>query len=213
MSPEDDMPLERRTIGAYLDALSSAAPTPGGGSAAGVSGALGCSLGAMVCGLTLRHAESEDLVERERTCTELRAELLEFAEADERAYQAYRQAATLPRTSTEDRASRRLAVEAALVNAAEVPLQMATVGLNAIDTLRMIAQDGSRHALGDLVTAGYLIEAMIQGSLENVETNAQLMTQPHNRQRFLAAASSARENLATEISELLLEIARRRRAT
>ena len=54
-TPED-------TIPGFLDALASERPTPGGGGAAAISGAMGAALVSMVCNLTIgkkKYAEVE----------------------------------------------------------------------------------------------------------------------------------------------------------
>ena len=47
------MSAKTETIGKFLDDLASEAPTPGGGGAAALSGALGAALVSMVCNLTI----------------------------------------------------------------------------------------------------------------------------------------------------------------
>ncbi|MFZ9699374.1 MAG: cyclodeaminase/cyclohydrolase family protein, partial [Candidatus Limnocylindrus sp.] len=51
--------LPSTSLGQYLDELAAATPTPGGGSAAGVIGAMGAALVEMVAGLSLAKSESE----------------------------------------------------------------------------------------------------------------------------------------------------------
>ena len=45
--------LSTTSLGDYLDALAAATPAPGGGSAAGIAGAMGAALVEMVAGLSL----------------------------------------------------------------------------------------------------------------------------------------------------------------
>ena len=51
--------LPTTSLGDYLAALAAATPTPGGGSAAAVTGATGAALVEMVAGLSLAKGESE----------------------------------------------------------------------------------------------------------------------------------------------------------
>jgi hypothetical protein len=95
-----------RSIGDYLAALSSGAPTPGGGSAAGLAGALGCSLGAMVCNLTLAKQQDEMISTLARRFTGMAKQLIELAERDEQAFGMYRDAIALPKSAEEEKASR-----------------------------------------------------------------------------------------------------------
>lgn len=201
--------FEQRNVADYLAALSSGAPAPGGGSAAGLAGALGCSLGAMVCNLTLARAESDDIRELERDFIDIRQRLLSQAEADERVFAAYRAATALPRSTEEEKTTRRAAVEDALVAAAEVPVEMVTLGLEALASLRKAAGIGTPHALGDLRTGGYLLQAMILGSIENMDANAALMREVNNRSRFERAADSGVRDLASAMAALDEAIAAR----
>jgi formiminotetrahydrofolate cyclodeaminase len=210
MSEPIESSFPRRNIGSYLDALSSGTPAPGGGSAAGLTGAMGCALGSMVCNLSLRREHDASIDNLRRTFLALQSSLLEQATADERVFSAYRDATSLPRSTDQEKSERRAAIESALVKAAEVPEQMTVLGLEALTALQATAQSGSLHALGDLLTGGYLLQAMVLGALENIEANAALMKVGENRARFELAAASARIDLAAELSMLEAAVANRR---
>ncbi|HET9662180.1 MAG TPA: cyclodeaminase/cyclohydrolase family protein [Thermomicrobiales bacterium] len=210
MQDEIESGMTQRTIGRYLAALSNGSPTPGGGSAAGLAGALGCALGSMVCNLTLARESSDSVAEQQRTYLDLQRSMLAQAEADERVFGAYREAAAMPRKTDEEKRARREAIERTLVAAAEVPLELATLGLAALSVLRTTAGVGTSHAVGDLLTGGFLLQAMVRGSLENIEANAHLMKQPENKQRFEQAASSAQSDLEAAMVELDSAVAARR---
>jgi len=200
----------RRSIEDYLSALSNGAPTPGGGSAAGLAGALGCSLGVMVCNLTLVRGEHLELTRLANHLAGLADDLINLAARDELAFGAYRTAVGLPRSNDEEKMARRTALEQALVGAAEVPLQMIEVAFTAIDCLRLTAELGTAHALGDLMTGGFLLQAMALGSLENVETNAGSMKSSENHARFMGAARDARQQLDIAMTALHQAVAVRR---
>jgi formiminotetrahydrofolate cyclodeaminase len=207
-------PLEpsfpKRNIGSYFEALSSGTPAPGGGSAAGLTGALGCALGSMVCNLSLRREHDDSIDDLRQTFLALQSSLLDQAIADERVFRAYRDATSLPRSTDSEKSARRGAIESALVEAAEVPERMIALGLEAMFVLQATAQAGTLHALGDLLTGGYLLQAMVLGALENIEANAALMKVGENKARFEQAATSARHDLAAELSALEAVVANRR---
>lgn len=207
----DQLPttIDDRVLGNYLAALSSGTPTPGGGSAAGVAGALGCALGSMVCNLTLARRADEQITELQQTLIALQDAMLRQSEADERVFGAYRNAVELPKETVEEKAVRRAAIESALMDAARVPEQLVILGLEALTVLRDAAASGSPHALGDLLTGGFLVQAMIQGSLVNIDANAELMKTNSNRERFEQAAESGRTDLATEMQALEAAVAAR----
>src|SRR3954471_3021207 len=106
-----------RTIEAYLNALSSGAATPGGGSAAAYAGALGTSLIAMVARLT-KPGDDAALADRLHAIAErsddLGAHLAEAAVRDEAVYASYRAAASLPRNTDDEKNRRKSAMQSAL---------------------------------------------------------------------------------------------------
>lgn len=206
MNDERSAHFSERIVGAYLDALSAGTATPGGGSAAALAGALGCSLGAMVCELTrLRHPSNE----LDALTSEFRAladKLLTCGERDEQVFAAYRSAVAKPKSNDEEKAARSLAIEKSLVTAAQVPLETIQLGKQAFDGLLRCAEIGTPHALGDLATAGYLLQAMMLSCLENVEANARLMKSHENAQFFETAALAAHVDIDASLSALTTAI-------
>ncbi len=198
-----------RSIGDYVRALSSADPTPGGGSAAGLTGALGCSLGEMVCNLTLTKVNDDNLTSFAGIFANMANDLISLARRDELAFGAYRAAIALPRLTDDEKLVRRAAIEQSLITAAEVPLEMVDIGLTAIDCLRKTAELGTAHALGDLMTGGFLLQAMTMGSLENVAVNAASMKSPEHRERFEKAVHSASRDLEIYLGALQHAVAER----
>jgi len=115
----------KEPLKAYIDALASGEPTPGGGSAAALVGALGAALNSMVANFTVGRekfaaveAEVRGLLEQSER---LRAELQRLTQADTEAYGQYAAASKLPRNSDEEKAARAAAMQQALRAAAEVP--------------------------------------------------------------------------------------------
>ena len=74
----------------FLDKLASKEPTPGGGGAAALAGAIGIALGNMTGSLTVgkkKYAEvEEDVIELNERAQKLRKQLYELIEADAKAF-------------------------------------------------------------------------------------------------------------------------------
>lgn len=170
-----DTQLSASTVSDLLERLSSSAPVPGGGSAAALAGALGASLVAMVCELTVgraAYADAEPIArEAGEAARELRDELMELAERDAAAYDAVVRARKLPRESEAQQAARSAAIDAASVIAAEVPLQVARVAVRVLDLAERIAPVGNRNAVSDAGVAALLAAAAIRGAVLNVRIN------------------------------------------
>src|SRR5438445_386556 len=124
------MGLASLTIIDFLDRLSSSDPTPGGGALAALSGAQAAAMIAMVCNLTRgrpRYAAVEDKVNAILAeANQLRARLLELADADADAYGSVRDAYRMPKASDQEIAARTAAIESAMHTATEVPVETAT---------------------------------------------------------------------------------------
>lgn len=188
MTDRDD-DLAQRTIGGYLDAVGSAAPTPGGGSAGGMVAALAAALGHMVCALTAGKTDGDDSFrEAAERLRALRETAIAAAEDDERAYAAYRAAAALPKATDEDRALRRQTMQAALRAATDVPLALAEASADVLAALEPVARAGTSHALADARLAAYLAHAALRGALLNIRGNAAMLRDPETAARYLATA-------------------------
>ena len=86
---------------ACVDALASAAPTPGGGGAAALVGAIGTALGNMVASLTLgkkKYADvQEEILALKVKCDCLQKQLLDQVEADEMGFLPLAKAYGIPK--------------------------------------------------------------------------------------------------------------------
>lgn len=201
--------FESRSVTEYLAELAGGAPAPGGGSAAGLAGAMGCCLGEMVCQLTLARGASIDVEQLAARFADHRGKLLNLAVQDEHAFASYRLAVGLPKTNDQEKADRRTAMASALVEAATVPLEMIHVGLSSLDLLDAAATVGTPHALGDLKTGGFLLQAMILGSLVNIDANARMMKDDKQKVHFIRAADSARHHLDARMMNLSRSVSAR----
>lgn len=186
----------------YIAALAAPTPTPGGGAAAAVSGATAAALAEMVAGLSLKKSpDGADAALQHRVAAQMqtvRGELLRLADEDATAYDAFIQAARLPKVEEGEREARGRAMSAAAKHAAEVPLQT----LRAISTLAEAAHSLVNHSLlsaaSDLDVALRFARAAGLSAAENVEANLPFIDDPEVRATLAnqtAAAVAALERL------------------
>jgi formiminotetrahydrofolate cyclodeaminase len=168
----DQPPLRERTIGDYLDRLGSSHPDPGGGSVAGLVGALGAALGQMVISLT---RGNDPLASLRSSLQETVDSMLASSADDERAYGAYVAASKLPKGTPEEKSARRSAMQAALVTSAYVPLELAATAGQVMRLLEPVVEQGTAHALSDAEIAVSLTEAAALAALANVRINVPLI--------------------------------------
>ncbi len=152
----------------FLDALASAEPTPGGGSASAVAGAIAAGLLSMVGNLTVgreRFAAVEEemasvLAETER----LRTLLVKLAGEDMAAYGSFSAAMKMPRGSAGERAERTEHMQTALRACTLAPLRIAEACRRLLDFSPTVAEKGNPSAASDAVVAALLAEAAMRGA-------------------------------------------------
>jgi formiminotetrahydrofolate cyclodeaminase len=186
------MMLEK-SLADYAAALASKDPVPGGGGAAAYVAALGVSLGAMVCNLTLgkrRYAGAQDeIAELEVRCRTLRDEFERLSEADAEVFYPLSQAYGLPSGTPDERDVKAAVLQPALVAAAEVPLQVCRRIGGALDILDRLSEIGSRIAISDVGVGASFCQAALTSAELNVLINSRLLTDPAHRQALEAEAA------------------------
>ena len=167
---------ENETIATFLDGLASSAPTPGGGGAAAISGAMGAALVSMVCNLTIgkkKYAEVEaDLKDVLGKSESLRRELTSMIQADVEAFDAVMGAYGLPKESDDDKAKRKDAIQAALKVATDVPLDCCRACRKVIDLAEIAAEKGNLNVVSDAGVAVLSAFAGLRSAALNVYVNA-----------------------------------------
>jgi len=158
----------------FIDALSNTAPTPGGGSAGAISGAMGCALGQMALGVSLR---SKKLPEENRSILlqlkdrlgEHRIELQRCISEDSESFDLFMLAMKLPKENPDRKAK----MQSALKYAAEVPLRTAKLSSEALAGLRLCESKIIPGVKSDYKSAEYQLQAAIRCAAENVFINAE----------------------------------------
>jgi formiminotetrahydrofolate cyclodeaminase len=169
------MKLTAHTVPAFLEALRSSNPTPGGGSAAALTGALGASLLAMVAGLPKSKAATEEdsqrLVAAGNRCTALALELETLVDTDSAAYDLVMAAYKRPKVTDEDKAARSTAIQAAMREAIAAPLSVMRACALAAEQGVVVAAFGNPSASSDARVGLALLGAALHGAKLNVEIN------------------------------------------
>ncbi|MCC0805305.1 cyclodeaminase/cyclohydrolase family protein [Methylobacterium sp. W2] len=164
------------TIQGFLDGLASSAPTPGGGGAAAISGAMGAALLSMVCNLTIgkkKYVEVEgELKEILGKSEALRAELTGMIADDVEAFDAVMGAYGLPKGTDEEKAARAARIQEALKVATDVPLACCRACREVIDLAEAVADKGNLNVISDAGVAVLSAHAGLRSAALNVYVNA-----------------------------------------
>jgi formiminotetrahydrofolate cyclodeaminase len=163
------------TLSGFSEALASAEPVPGGGSASAIAAALGASLVAMVARLSLdrpKYAAYGATHQRGiATGDQARVRFLELADLDAAAYQSFVTARRMPQETAEEKGARDEQMRATARQASEVPLEVVRLCHQVLLDVEALAGRSNLNASSDLDVAGLLLSAAAQGAGANVVIN------------------------------------------
>jgi formiminotetrahydrofolate cyclodeaminase len=172
--------LTNKTVNDLLDAFSSTDPTPGGGSASALAGAIAASLLAMVAGMPktrLGTAEERAALDAARAkLLALRATLVDLVDRDAAAYDLVVAAFKKPKGTDEEKAARKAAIQDATRVATETPLETMRACVSLVREAGLVASYGNPSASSDVKTGVHLAMAGLQGARHNVEINLGSLT-------------------------------------
>jgi formiminotetrahydrofolate cyclodeaminase len=194
----------------FLDELAAKAPTPGGGGAAAIMGAMGAALLSMVSNLTLGKNNYEsvqgDMQKLLLQSEELRARLTDMVHADARVYDGVMSAYQLPRETDEQKADRSQAIQTALMAATDVPLACAKASSDVMKLSRVAAELGNRNAVSDAGVAVLAAYAALRSAALNVYVNTGLIKDKEfvgSRLEELNSILAGADQLQEEIFEMV----------
>ena len=152
----------------FLDQLAARTPTPGGGGAAAVTGAMAAGLVAMAARFSATRLPGAGELADE--ADELRRRLAQLAEEDAQAYAAVLEVLRLPEGTSQREVQR----QEALLGAALVPLEIAGIGARVAAMAVRVAEAGNPNLRGDAVTGAVLAAASARSAACLVDINVGL---------------------------------------
>jgi formiminotetrahydrofolate cyclodeaminase len=188
--------MRENSIDQFLDDLSSGNPTPGGGSAAAIMGAMGAALVSMVCNVSFGkkgcEAAEPELRNMLVRSEELRRHLAAMVAEDIAAFDSLMAAYKLAKSSDEEKARRAETIQACLERATEVPLECARACSQVVAMARRAADLGYKHVISDVGVGVAAADAALRSAALNVFINAPSLKD----RRFAASALEEVERLA-----------------
>jgi formiminotetrahydrofolate cyclodeaminase len=187
--------ITQSSIDEFLDRLASGDPTPGGGSAAAIIGAMGAALVSMVCNVSFGkkgyEAAEPELRAVLAKSEALRRRLSGMVAEDVAAFDGLMAAYKLPKASEEEKAHRADTIQTTLKRATEVPLECARACSEVVDLARRAAHHGYKHVISDAGVGVAAADAALKSAALNVFINAPLLKD----RRFADAAVAEIERL------------------
>lgn len=165
------MDMTNESCRKFVEVLASSAPTPGGGGAAALVGAVGTALGNMVGSLTVgkkKYADVEgEILELKAKCDRLQTELLDLVKKDAEGFEPLAKAYGIPK----DDPNRAEILEKATVEACKVPMEIMEKCCEALDYIKIFAEKGSRLAVSDAGCGAVCCKAALRAASLNVFIN------------------------------------------
>ncbi|MGB9694426.1 MAG: cyclodeaminase/cyclohydrolase family protein [Caldisericaceae bacterium] len=159
----------------FLSELASDSPTPGGGTASAISGAMGISLLAMVLGVYAKKLKVQErktsILNRVEELKSKSNDLLELANNDNVAFDKVMEAYKLPKATEDEKKKRTAMIQDALKGATMSPFRILRKVSETYDTVESILENSSDSTLSDLLESLCLLEAAASGALYNIKIN------------------------------------------
>jgi len=178
----------------FLTSLASGDPTPGGGSAAAYAGAMAASLVAMVARLSVgkkKYKEIEpQMLEIIGKADRIQEDLTKAVKIDSEAFEDVMAAYKLPKASEEEINIRGIAIEAAMLHAAKVPLGVAEMAVEAMELASIVTEIGNLNAISDGASGNAVARASFTGAVLNVKINLASLTDQDETKKLIESISS-----------------------
>ncbi len=167
------------TLMEYIQAIDSVQPAPGGGSAAGLVGALGTALARMYGHLSINKkkfaALPEDkknsFIENFEKLTVMEQSLCDAIDRDAQAYECVMSAYRMKHETEEESALRQQAIHQATLEAIQPPMDIMVQSAEALRLCRKLAADGNKSVISDLAIGVIYLAGAAESSSWNVMIN------------------------------------------
>ena len=193
----------------FLEKLSADTPTPGGGSASALAGALSASLILMTAGLSLKKGkmEASELRGINKEVSGIQKRLFRAIEEDAQSYEAVLKAFRLPKSTERERLIRAKAIQKAFRGATITPQLVCRHAIQLLEYSKALIQRGNPNAISDVGVAAYLADTALKGGLLNIGINLGLVRDQYFRKEMhsLAEKLENRRNQLMGIIQKKLE--------
>ncbi len=157
----------------FLEKLSSATPTPGGGSASALAGTLSASLILMTAGLSLKRGKMKERELRgiKKAVSGIQKRLFRAIEGDAKSYEGVLKAFHLPKDTEKERLVRSKAIRQAYRKATITPQLVCQQSMELLEYSNALILKGNPNALSDVGVAAFLADTAVKGGLLNIGIN------------------------------------------
>ncbi len=191
----------------FVEVLASKAPTPGGGGASALTGAIGVALGNMVGSLTVgkkKYAEvEEEIKSMMQTSDQLQAELLELVQKDAESFEPLAAAYRLPKDTEEQKAEKDRVLEQATKDACAVPFEIMEKCAQGIELCGQFAEKGSVMATSDAGAGAIFCRAALQAASLNIYINTKSLKDREYAEQMNQKSDALLEKYMAKADEII----------
>ena len=164
-----------QSLKSFLEELASAQPTPGGGGAAALCGAMAAALTSMVCNLTIGKKKYLEVTPRMKEVLaqseSLREGFSRLMDEDAQSFSELLASFKLPKETPEEQETRSHAIQEATMKAAQVPLEVIRKCAELLPIANLAAEKGNVNVVSDAGVAALMLGAAAQSAALNVNIN------------------------------------------
>ncbi len=163
----------------FLEKVAADTPTPGGGSASALAGALSASLVAMVAGLSFKKGKIKKgrMEQVRKRALAIQKRLFRAIDEDSKSFEAVINAFCLPRSSEKERLHRIREIQKAYQKATLTPQLVCQQSLQLLEYSNTLILKGNPNAISDAGVAAFLADAALAGGLLNIGINLVAVTE------------------------------------
>ena len=176
LEEEKEDALIKMDLKAFANETLSESPAPGGGSIAAYMGSLGAALAGMVANLSAHKRGWDDRWEEFSNWAEkanyYKTKLLHLVDEDTNAFNKIMDAFGLPKSTEEEKAARKQAIQDATKNAIEVPFSVMKLAYESMEVIKAMAEIGNPNSVTDAGVGALAARSAVIGAFLNVKINA-----------------------------------------
>jgi glutamate formiminotransferase/formiminotetrahydrofolate cyclodeaminase len=176
MNADTEKKLIDLSVQNFAEETASESMAPGGGSISAYVGALGVSLGTMVANLSGHKAgwdaKWEYFSDWATKGQQYKDDLLFLVDEDTHAFNQIIASFRMPKTTSEEKETRKQAIEDATKYATEIPYRVMETSYNSIEVMLAMMKNGIKNSLSDGGVGVLCAKAAVTGAYFNVRINA-----------------------------------------
>ena len=199
--------LVQKDLVAFADETASESPAPGGGSISAYVGALGAALATMVANLSAHKRgwdeQWESFSQEAEKGQEIKDALLRAVDDDTAAFNAIMTAFGLPKDTDAEKTARKAAIQAATLEAMDVPLRVMRLASKAFPLIREMVLTGNPNSVTDAAVGALCVRTAILGAGLNIRVNATGLADKALAAQYVAEANKLAEEAEASEKEIL----------